>query len=1242
MSNTLFQRNGNPNIFQTNQSNSNSWTIPQTQKKRDVQGSYRAKFEQIKIQVVDDKNVLSTSIIFQPQYDKMTMLMIRLEDYYLIRAQQIEDYHITTIQNAIHQKQFNPTLISKVAGKALNIPIFQISKSGTSIWESNSHSQQQQNIFSTATSTMTDNRQQNNFFSSINNSNNQQQQQKQFGNIFNTVPINNNNTNQTNIFSNSRQDQQQSNIFNQNVFNNHKTQSEQNNYQKKDQNLPWLQQQQQQQIGNIFQQNKPQLQIQIPNQQQSNSNNDAIQFNNCQSVNSIFAQPQQQQQMNNNLQSPFFSQQQQTSQLQQIFQQQQQQQSQIQQQQQMIPLQMTSQQFQLFQNMNNMNMLPNDIQMIQYQNQMNPIQFIKQSVDMINTFTTTLNNSIQEMEKLYKLEEEKYLEQENLINQLEQKKRIERQKKQQEINLLPKKKNDSQTLFRTMHSSNNINISNSQKNSRISMQQSEVNCGNNASRISSKPTKTKKEYIIEIYFEESENFIKFNEEFKDIKSKKDFKEQILLKIDQMQVFKNDKAAYFAKSEFIIDENNNHENHQTLSFRILQTYRPILTKIGYYTLPDISQLTINQLKHVEDFTIFNEYGSLRWDSPTNLLYLNLDRIVDIQDSKVEVYDLDQIHEYLKPKVNKKLNKSCLITLKVPVEINQENYEKEHKFLQQKCQEQNIELVEINQIKQQFVVRVNHFSIYTFVHDDNEEQKQQQQQSIQSENNNNQSSQEYIDSNENQNYIRQKDFAENHYLFLQQVNDICSLTKQSTNQKISKINQTKKQNIELVQDFQICVSNKEMNEIDYQICQYFMQDLEIQKEIPIQNQYCIKLLKCLFALRNDNRSNLSPNEKKLLGQRLQFFNILFGNSLIQLQDYIQFLELYPEQYDFSDLDQYQRPNQFQQGLSLILYLESILASRFKGETEISYTEKVIKEIKNRDVLNQTQKQQQMLSFLSAQPSKVIDLPFQADDWISMILKWKVQQNAIQYSQEWWLGLLNFLEEIEIQSTELASLMYFLSSQFNRPLEKIYTYLNKNHNQMSLFLEILIYNQDKANVKIHKRIITNKLTFLIENKESSYFIMQILQQFQKLFTVSEFEKYKEQISKMQNTLFYLENFLIIDEEIHLQKLIDQQDYINLGLYILQLDSPRFENYVKFLFEYTIPILIIFGKIKLLTSITEKLKEKKGIYQFENRDQQILDMSEVFCGTMMYESRIFEDFKSKNVFEYQMLQVLDEYYFT
>ncbi|CAD8126519.1 unnamed protein product [Paramecium sonneborni] len=1269
MSNTLFQRNANSNIFQGSQPNSNSWNIPQTTRKRDVQGSYRAKFEQIKIQVVDDKNVLSTSIIFQPQYEKMTMMMIRLEDYYLIRAQQIDDFHISTIQNAIQCKRFNPNLISKVVGQSINIPLFPIQKTANSIWESNNQSQHQQNIFNTNTTSLTDNRQQNNFFSSMNNQNNQQQQSKQqYGNIFNTPSIVNhsNNNHSPNIFSNQRQEQQTTNIFNsnQNVFNNNKPQSEFNNYQSKDQNLPWTQSSQQ--SGNIFQQNKPQLQIQIPNQQQIN---DPSQINNNPNNNqTIFSQPQQQLFINN-MQQPFLQQQpSQQLQQQQMFQQQQQiqlqqQQQQQQQQSQMMPLQMQipQQSFQTFQNLNSINMLANDLQMIQYQNQMNPIQFIKQSVDMINNFTTSLNNSIQEMEKLYKLEEEKYLEQEYLINQLEQKKRIERQKKQQEINLLPKKKNDSHTLFRMTPSSNNMTLINSQKSSRISIQQQQsTNYGFNASRISQKSTKIKKEYIIEIYFEESENFITFNEEFNDTKSKVDYKDHVLQKIDQMQVFKNDKAAYFAKSEFIIDENNNQDNHQTLSFRILQTYRPILTKKGYYTLPDINQLTINQLKNVEDFTIYNEFGSLRWDSPTNLLYINLDRIVDIQDSKVEVYDLDQIHEYLKPKINKKLNKSCLITLKVPITINQENYETESKFLQQKCKEQNIELVEIDQIKQQFVVRVDHFSIYTFVHDENEEQQQQivESQNIISQQlqqqQQSQTQSEIKINKENKTNISQKEleFYELQNQFLQQINDVSSLTKQSTNQKIKKINQKFGLNIELRQDFQICVSNKEMNQIDYELCEQFIKEFKFDNEIPTENQFCIILLKCLYAIRSNNKSKWSPYEKNMLGQRLQFFNILFGNSLIQLQDYLFLIELYSDKLKLEDLVQYQRPNQFQQGLSLILFLEQILQSRISNEQESSYTETIIQEIKNNNLFNQQQKQQQILQFLSIQHSQMINLPLKVDDWISKIFQWKVNQNSVQYSQEWWLGLSNQLEDFEIQSPELAGLYYFLSTKFNRNIEKIYSYLNKNHDPMSLFLEFLIYNQDKANVKIHKRIITNKLTFLIENKERSEFIQLILGQFIELFTASEQQRYLESISRMQNTLFYLNNMeesddqidsIKVDSQIHLQKLINQQDYINLGNYILDLNSSKYQNLLKFLFEYTIPILIIFGEVKQLEKIIKKIDDlqnsEQSIYKFSNRDKQILGMSQIFIGSKKYDDEMFFNFEPKNVFEYQMLQVLNEY---
>lgn len=66
-----------------------------------------------------------------------------------------------------------------------------------------------------------------------------------------------------------------------------------------------------------------------------------------------------------------------------------------------------------------------------------------------------------------------------------------------------------------------------------------------------------------------------------------------------------------------------------------------------------------------------------------------------------------------------------------------------------------------------------------------------------------------------------------------------------------------------------------------------------------------------------------------------------------------------------------------------------------------------------------------------------------------------------------------------------MYFLLKKFNKPLNLIYDYLNKNHDPFSLFLEILVFSQDK-NTKIHKIILTNKLTFYLENKEDSSFLL------------------------------------------------------------------------------------------------------------------------------------------------------------
>lgn len=66
-----------------------------------------------------------------------------------------------------------------------------------------------------------------------------------------------------------------------------------------------------------------------------------------------------------------------------------------------------------------------------------------------------------------------------------------------------------------------------------------------------------------------------------------------------------------------------------------------------------------------------------------------------------------------------------------------------------------------------------------------------------------------------------------------------------------------------------------------------------------------------------------------------------------------------------------------------------------------------------------------------------------------------------------------------------MYFLLKKFQKPYNIIYDYLNKNHDAISLFLELLVFSQDQANKEIHKIILTNKLTYYLENKEDSNFL-------------------------------------------------------------------------------------------------------------------------------------------------------------
>lgn len=64
------------------------------------------------------------------------------------------------------------------------------------------------------------------------------------------------------------------------------------------------------------------------------------------------------------------------------------------------------------------------------------------------------------------------------------------------------------------------------------------------------------------------------------------------------------------------------------FEYFTTIVPKLTKNGYTTNVNFSELSEPQLKNVPNFTIVTKYGSVKWTTPCDLLFLDLDKIIDM--------------------------------------------------------------------------------------------------------------------------------------------------------------------------------------------------------------------------------------------------------------------------------------------------------------------------------------------------------------------------------------------------------------------------------------------------------------------------------------------------------------------------------------------------------------------------------------------------------------------------------------
>ena len=65
--------------------------------------------------------------------------------------------------------------------------------------------------------------------------------------------------------------------------------------------------------------------------------------------------------------------------------------------------------------------------------------------------------------------------------------------------------------------------------------------------------------------------------------------------------------------------------------------PILKREGYFMIPNeyaISRMTINEIKHVENFTIFNENGKIEFEGRVSLFGVNFDKLFNIEHEFIE--------------------------------------------------------------------------------------------------------------------------------------------------------------------------------------------------------------------------------------------------------------------------------------------------------------------------------------------------------------------------------------------------------------------------------------------------------------------------------------------------------------------------------------------------------------------------------------------------------------------------------
>lgn len=142
----------------------------------------------------------------------------------------------------------------------------------------------------------------------------------------------------------------------------------------------------------------------------------------------------------------------------------------------------------------------------------------------------------------------------------------------------------------------------------------------------------------------------------------------------------------------------------------KSYTPVFTKTGYEISPPLGKLqrlNEKELSSVENFTVRNEFGKIKFAEPVDLRNANIDLWVVIKKESVEIYPEDLFDDVTKPEPGCGLNCPAYITL---YHIFSKKPEEAHLFIKKlkvMCESQFAEFIKYNSDSGKYKFKVSHF-------------------------------------------------------------------------------------------------------------------------------------------------------------------------------------------------------------------------------------------------------------------------------------------------------------------------------------------------------------------------------------------------------------------------------------------------------------------------------------------------------------------------------------------------------